>query len=101
MLNISSVDGNLGTGKKKGQIIAFDFAYIIFCEDVGFPYLHFILHDQLENIHSNQMRVLSDLAHKNKVQFIVPYLQDKLPKNIDYSKEICVRLSQDSKLFLL
>lgn len=54
-LNISSLTGNLGTGKKKGQIAAFDLAYIQFAQEVGIDHLHFIRHDQIENVHDNQI----------------------------------------------
>lgn len=54
-MNISSLTGNLGTGKKKGQIAAFDLAYIQFAQEVGIDHLHFIMHDQIENVHDNQI----------------------------------------------
>lgn len=99
-LNISSIEGNLGTGKKKGQIAAFDFAYINFADSVGIRCLHFILHDQIENIHSNQIdTVLLDIASETNCQYIVPVLKDKLPPNVDTEKYKILSLSQEDKLF--
>ncbi|WP_230489826.1 DUF2326 domain-containing protein [Leptospira noguchii] len=98
-LKISNIAGNLGTGKKKGQIAAFDFAYIQFCEELSIPCLHFILHDQLENIHGNQIQTLSDVANETNSQFIVPILKDKLPKGIDSNLFKVLSLSQNDKLF--
>jgi len=99
-LNISSIDGNLGTGKKKGQIAAFDFAYIKFADLLGIKCLHFILHDQIENIHSNQIdTVLLDIASSTNCQYIAPVLRDKLTPNIDVKKYEILSLSQEDRLF--
>lgn len=98
-LEISSISGNPGTGKKKGQIAAFDFAYIQFCEENNISCLHFILHDQIENIHDNQLITLASIANETNSQFIVPVLKDKLPSNINVNKCRILSLSQDDKLF--
>ncbi|WP_061249763.1 DUF2326 domain-containing protein [Leptospira alstonii] len=98
-LKISNIAGNLGTGKKKGQIAAFDFAYIQFCEEMNIPCLHFVLHDQIENIHGNQIQTLSDVANETNSQFILPILKDKLPKGIDTELFKILSLSQKDKLF--
>lgn len=100
-LKISSVGGNLGTGKKKGQIAAFDFAYIQFCEENDIPCLHFILHDQNETIHDNQLNLLAELADEINCQYIVPVLKDKLPPEIDIEANSILTLSQADKLFKL
>ncbi len=98
-LNIKSIEGNLGTGKKKGQIAAFDFAHIQFCDEIEFPCLHFILHDQNENIHDNQIKTLIEIANEINCQYIFPILRDKLPSDIDVSQYEILSLSQTDKLF--
>ncbi len=98
-LKITNVLGNLGTGKKKGQIAAFDLAYIQFCNQIDIPCLHFIMHDQLENIHGNQLQVLSEVSNSINAQFIAPILKDKLPKTVDLSKYEVLTLSENNKLF--
>lgn len=98
-LKVSSIGGNLGTGKKKGQIAAFDFAYIQFCDKLNIPCIHFVLHDQIENIHDNQLILISEVVNETNVQFIVPVLRDKLPPGIDPDHYKVLSLSQDSKLF--
>lgn len=98
-LNISSISGNLGTGKKKGQIAAFDLAYILFADSIGIRCLHFIMHDQLENVHGNQINVLANIVAKVNCQYIVPILRDKLPTSIDISTAEIISLSQENKLF--
>jgi uncharacterized protein YydD (DUF2326 family) len=99
-LSISSLSGNLGTGKKKGQIAAFDLAYIRFADEQGIRCLHFIMQDQIENIHENQINnILLDVVNKTNCQYIVPVLRDKLPKAINADTYKITALSQSDKLF--
>lgn len=99
-LKISSIGGNLGTGKKRGQIAAFDLAYIRFADDVGIKCLRFVLQDQIENVHDNQISsLLSDLVAEVNCQYVLPVLRDKLPDVIDVASCAIVVLSQSDKLF--
>jgi len=98
-LNIDNIEGNPSTGKKKGQISAFDFAYIQFADSLGIKCLHFIMHDQLENIHDNQLNTVFEVANTNNCQYIVPILRDKIPSNVDVKTFEVLSLSQDNKLF--
>ena len=98
-LRISSIDGNLGTGKKKGQMAAFDFAYMQFCKENKINCLNFILHDQIENIHGNQITTLAEISNETNSQFIVPVLKDKMPADLDVDNYKILSLSQDDKLF--
>jgi uncharacterized protein YydD (DUF2326 family) len=99
-LEISGLEENPGTGGKKGEIIAFDLAYIDFAEELKIPHLNFILHDQIENIHDNQISTtLLGLVKNINCQYIVSVLQDKLPEGIDVDKYSILSLSQDDKLF--
>ncbi len=101
-LNISSLSGNLGTGKKKGQIAAFDLAYIQFADAEGIKCLHFVFQDQIENIHDNQINsLLTEIVDEVNCQYILPVLRDKLPSDIDVSQYQIVSLSQSDKLFRL
>lgn len=97
---ISSVEGNLGTGKKKVQIAAFDLAYIKFAEYYAIPHLNFIIYDQIENIHNNQLStLLINLVDRINCQYVVPVLKDKLPSGIEIDKYKILVLSQEDKLF--
>ena len=101
-LKISSLSGNLGTGKKKGQIAAFDLAYIQFADAQGVECLHFVLQDQIENIHDNQINsLLTEIVAGVNCQYILPVLRDKLPADIDIDQYEVVSLSQSDKLFRL
>jgi len=99
-LIVTNIEGNPSTGKKKGQIAAFDFAYVLFAEEIELKLIHFIMHDQLENMHDNQLStILVDLANSINCQFILPIVRDKIPSDIDIEKYIILRLSENSKLF--
>lgn len=98
-LYIDSLDGQTGTGKKKGEIAAFDIAYIQFADDIGIQCLHFILHDQIEVIDDNQIEGLVREVTKSNCQFIVPILRDKLPLSLDKPAYQVLSLSQNDKLF--
>jgi uncharacterized protein YydD (DUF2326 family) len=100
-LIVTNIEGNPSTGKKKGQIAAFDFAYIQFADELDINCLHFILHDQLENIHDNQLSTLIDVANGINGQYIVPILRDKIPENINIRQYERLVLSQENKLFKL
>jgi uncharacterized protein YydD (DUF2326 family) len=98
-LIVTNLEGNPSTGKKKGQIAAFDFAYIEFADKLDIECLHFIMHDQLETIHDNQLNAIVEVANSINGQYIVPILRDKIPSNIDISEFEILSLSQDDKLF--
>ena len=99
-LIVTNIEGNPSTGKKKGQIAAFDFSYILFAEEIEIKHIHFILHDQLENMHDNQLStILIDLANSINCQFILPIVTDKIPSELDIEKYIILSLSESDKLF--
>jgi uncharacterized protein YydD (DUF2326 family) len=99
-LIVTNIEGNPSTGKKKGQIAAFDFAYILFAEEIEIKLLHFIMHDQLENMHDNQLStILIDLANSINCQFILPIVRDKIPSDLNIDEQIILRLSESDKLF--
>lgn len=99
-LIVTNIEGNPSTGKKKGQIAAFDFAYVLFAEEVELKLIHFIMHDQLENMHDNQLStILVDLANAINCQFVLPIVKDKIPIDIDIESYIILRLSESNKLF--
>lgn len=99
-LVITSISDNPGKGKKKRQIAAFDLAYIKYAEEMELEYLHFILQDQIENVHDNQISLLlQNIVSKINCQYILTVLRDKLPSDIDADKYKIISLSQDDKLF--
>lgn len=98
-LIVTNLEGNPSTGKKKGQIAAFDFAYVEFADKLDIECLHFIMHDQLETIHDNQLNTIVEVANSINGQYIIPILRDKIPSNIDIRDFEVLSLSQNDKLF--
>lgn len=99
-LKIGNIEGNPGTGSKKSQMASFDLAYIKFADSAGIPCLHFVLQDQIENVHSNQItNLLTEIVGEVKCQYVLSVLRDKLPKDIDVEQFEIVSLSQKNKLF--
>lgn len=99
---IGNVEGNPGTGGKKSQMASFDLAYIQFADELEIPCLHFILQDQIENVHSNQItNLLTEIVSEVNCQYILPVLRDKLPQELDLSHLEILSLSQKNKLFKL
>ncbi len=97
---IGNIEGNPGTGTKKSQMASFDLAYIKFADAIGMPCLHFVLQDQIENVHSNQItNLLTEIVDEVNCQYILPVLRDKLPDDIDVSQFEILSLSQNEKLF--
>lgn len=103
--NISNVDGNLGDGKKKGLIAAFDLAYISYATSEGFKIPHFVMHDRIEGIHGNQLKSLFDVVNSDKFsgQYVASILSGKfsefqLSENYLEDNKM-LELSQSDKLF--
>lgn len=97
---IDSLEGNLGTGSKKSQMASFDLAYIKFADTLNIPCLHFILQDQIENVHSNQItNLFTDIVNEVNCQYILPVLRDKLPIEMNIEPLEVISLSQQKKLF--
>lgn len=97
---LRGVTSNPGTGEKKGQITAFDLAYIEYAEEMEIPHLNFILHDQIENIDGRQIvKILEKLVPTINCQYIAPILRDKVPVGIDLQRYAIIELSKEDKLF--
>jgi len=97
-----NIEANVGSGKKKGEISAFDLAYIVFADQENIPTLHFFMHDKIEDIHTNQLQTLFNLVEKYNVQYIVSVIRDKfdgtsLEEYLEANK--ILELSQKEKLF--
>lgn len=73
---------------------------IHFADKAGIECLHFVLQDQIENIHDNQITsILTEIVEKINCQYVWSVLRDKLPEDIDVSAYEVLSLSQDDKLF--
>lgn len=97
--NFDSFNLNTSSGKKQGEIICFDIAYILYARDEEIPQLEFLLNDKKELMHGNQLKEVSKFAMKNNIQLIFSILKDKLPKELDNGEHIVLTLSDKDKLF--
>ena len=97
----SSFNTNLSSGKKQGEIVCFDIAYLLFSSDENIPCFNFLLNDKKELMHGNQLIKISNLVEKNKskIQYISSILKDKLPQEMEDEKNFVLKLSQQDKLF--
>ena len=95
----SSFNLNMSSGKKQGEILCFDLAYILFADSEKISCLHFLLNDKKELMHDNQLLKVADFVKKNNIQLIISILKDKLPENLVDKSNIVIELSQNKKLF--
>ncbi len=95
----NSFNLNMSSGKKQGEILCFDLAYILFADSEKIPCLHFLLNDKKELMHDNQLLKVADFVKKNNIQLIISILKDKLPENLVDKSNIVIELSQNKKLF--
>lgn len=96
-----NLEGNVGDGYKKTEIISFDLAFISYFNDTGLEFPKFVLHDKLEIVHQNQIQSTFEIANSVNGQFIVSVLRERISfLGNDYidSKKI-LELSQDNKFF--
>lgn len=95
----SSFNANLSSGKKQGEILCFDLAYLLFARRENIPAVNFLLNDKKELMSDNQLVLVSDFVKRNNIQLIISILKDKLPTDVLNNAYIAVELSQDDKLF--
>jgi uncharacterized protein YydD (DUF2326 family) len=95
----STFNEAMSSGKKQGEIAAFDIAYTLFAREEEIPHLPFFLYDKKELVHDNQLLKITELAQAHDIQIITPILRDKLPPELNRDEYIVLRLSQEDKLF--
>ncbi|MGE8004235.1 DUF2326 domain-containing protein [Lysinibacillus sp. NPDC093216] len=94
-----SFNANTSSGKKQGEILCFDLAYIQFADSENIPALHFILNDKKELMHGNQLINLNNFIKDKNIQVIISILSDKVPSELNTDNFIVLKLSQEQKLF--
>lgn len=95
----STFNSNMSSGKKQGEILCFDLAYIMFADKEGISCLHFLLNDKKELMHDNQLSKVADFVMKRDIQLVISILRDKLPDDLLNKANVVVELSQKNKLF--
>ena len=89
----------MSSGKKQGEILCFDLAYLLFADEEQLPCLHFFLNDKKELMHDNQLVKVAEFVQSQNIQLVISILKDKLPTTVLDKAHIAVELSQKNKLF--
>lgn len=100
--DIVNITPNSTGGKKKGELSAFDLAYINFVNFTKIKRPTFVIHDSIEDIDINQVFDIFQKAEDLDGQYIVALLSDKLSnKRFDTikSQSIVLELSENDKFF--
>lgn len=100
-VSIASLGGNVGTGKKKAVIVAFDLAYMQYSIEMGIKVPQFVIHDKMENTHINQIKTIFEICEGIDGQYIIPILRERIDKveqkYVEKSKVL--ELSTNNKFF--
>ncbi|MCC9661454.1 DUF2326 domain-containing protein [Pseudoalteromonas sp. SYSU M81236] len=88
-------------GKKKAEVIAFDFAYIHAINELKLNRPNFIFHDSIEDIDKKQIEDIFKEAKKLPGQQILSMLSDKISEETykKISKNVILSLDEDEKFF--
>lgn len=88
-------------GKKKAEVISFDFAYICTLNELMIRRPTFIFHDGIEDIDKKQIKVIFQLSKSLPGQQILSMLSDKIDEETyaQVSKNIVLLLDEDEKFF--
>jgi len=95
----NAFNANMSSGKKQGEILCFDLAYLLFADEEELPCLHFLLNDKKELMHDNQLIKVAEFLQNKNIQLVISILRDKLPVAVLDKAHIAVELSQREKLF--
>src|SRR5699024_10566417 len=63
----NAFNANMSSGKKQGEILCFDLAYILFADEEKFPCLHFLLNDKKELMHDNQLIKVAEFVRNKDI----------------------------------
>lgn len=100
-VTVASLGGNVGTGKKKAIIVAFDLAYMQYGIQMGMNIPQFVIHDKMENTHINQIKTIFEICESVDGQYIMPILRERIDsldqKVIEKAKVL--ELSTEDKFF--
>ena len=100
--DIANIAPNSTGGKKKGELSAFDLAYIDFVNLSHLKRPTFVIHDSIEDVDVNQVFDIFQKANQLDGQYIVALLSDKLtdPRFKIFKEEsVILELSENDKFF--
>ncbi|MEE4343514.1 DUF2326 domain-containing protein [Pseudomonas alliivorans] len=100
--DVICVTPNSTGGKKKGELSAFDLAYIEFVNETKLRRPTFVIHDSIEDVDINQIFDIFQAANNVDGQYIVSVLSDKISDSrFDGFKKssVILELSETDKFF--
>lgn len=95
------IGGNLGTGDTNAIMCALDFSFYDFFVEKSLDLPFFIIHDRMETTPLISLSKIFSSARKNKIQYILPILHDRIEDLGVKEEEIILHLSKKEKLFKL
>lgn len=97
---VAHLHGNTGSGHKQAVVIAFDLAYMAFCNHLKLNRPLFATMDKIEIIDIEKLKTLIKIANEQNGQFIAPFIQDKLDGIYPEIKtDIILTLSEGDRFF--
>lgn len=102
-LEVSGGVSNPEGGKKKAEVISFDFSYIHTASKLQIKRPLFVFHDSIEDIDQRQIDTIFTEANKLPGQQIISMLSDSLSNEFyeKYLPDTVLLLSEDDKFFKL
>lgn len=100
--DIACISPNSTGGKKKGELSAFDLAYINFVNEKRLKRPTFVIHDSIEDVDVNQVFDIFQNANRSNGQYIVAVLSDKLTNeefDVFKKESVVLELSETNKFF--
>lgn len=100
-IDIDNHASNPEGGKKKAEIISFDFAYIETVSQLAINRPRFVFHDSIEDVDQKQIRTVFELAKTLEGQQIISMLSDKFTQDMydEYIDEAILVLSENDMFF--
>ncbi|CAI8971743.1 DUF2326 domain-containing protein [Pseudomonas chlororaphis] len=88
-------------GKKKAEVIAFDFSYIHAVSSAGIKRPRFVFHDSIEDIDQKQIKEIFSLSRKLPGQQVISMLSDKFSDEMyeEYKKDVVLYLDESDRFF--
>ena len=96
---INELNHNPGTGEKQAVVMAFDLAYMAFCNEMKLKRPFFATQDKIEVVDIQKITVLFDLANQQNGQLITPVIDDKIKDYPDLVKDTVLSLNSEDKFF--
>ena len=96
---IDEFNHNPGSGEKQAVVMAFDLAYMAFCNDKNLRRPLFATQDKIEVVDIQKISVLFNLANQQNGQLIIPIINDKIKDYPDLEKDTVLFLTSEDKFF--